>query len=220
MVLRRFCTLCGAAVGGEIEICTACWRSLPALGPSCPRCALPLAVNLDCGQCQSTTPPYSRCIAPFLYSYPIDLLLKAAKFSGRLHYLKVLGQIMAASIGPRLETRPECLIPVPLHSRRLFARGYNQALELARPVSERLAIPLLPNACIRVRHTDPQARLPASVRRIHLLDAFATMGRLPYRHIAILDDVVTTGSTAAALSTILLAAGTAKVEVWALARAI
>lgn len=148
------------------------------------------------------------------------MLLRAAKFSGRLHYLKVLGQLMAATIEPRIEKRPECLIPVPLHPRRLLARGYNQSLELGRPVSERLGIPLLPNACARVRYTAPQARLPAAVRHTHLVDAFATTRRLPYRHIAILDDVLTTGSTASALTATLLAAGAIKVDVWTLARAI
>lgn len=219
-MLRRSCTLCGAAVCDKLELCTACHATLPTLGPCCPRCSLPSAFGIVCGRCQVASPPFSRCIAVFRYDYPIDALLKAAKFSGRLRYLEVLGRLMATVIEARREPRPECLIPVPLHPFRMVQRGYNQAVELARPVSDRLRIPLVTDACVRVRRTTPQTLLPAALRRRQLAHAFSVPRELPFRHVAVLDDVVTTGGTARTLSLALLAKGVREVEVWTVARTV
>lgn len=218
-MLERACALCGAVASAELGLCTPCHQSLPTLGPSCPRCSTPLSGNLACGRCQASPPPYSRSLAPFDYAYPINILLKSGKFAGRLDYLDILGWLMARQLERQLKTRPQCIIPVPLHSLRLFARGYNQALELSRPVSKHLEIPLLTDSCKRIRYTAPQAQLPAAIRRTHLAGAFAVREPLPFSHAAVLDDVLTTGSTASALTSTLLAAGVLEVEVWALARA-
>lgn len=110
------------------------------------------------------SPPFSRARVPFLYAYPLDALIKAAKFSNRLDYLNHLGRIMADRLRYAGLHPPECLVPVPMHWRRLVTRGYNQALELARPLARELGVPLCTGVCRRLRYTEPQTGLSARDR--------------------------------------------------------
>jgi len=108
---------------------------------------------------------------------------------------------------------------VPLHPARLRQRGFNQALELARALSRRLAIPVDTRSCLRIRQTLPQAELDRKRRIKNLRGAFSVDGLVGARHVAVLDDVVTTASTTGELAKALQRAGVARVEVWAAARA-
>jgi ComF family protein len=110
-------------------------------------------------------------------------------------------------------------VPVPLHPSRYRTRGFNQALEIARPLADRLKLPLCPNLCRRVRPTPPQRLLDAQTRRQNLRGAFQTTADLSGCRIALVDDVLTTGATADALAAVLKQAGAKQVEVWVLARA-
>lgn len=114
---------------------------------------------------------------------------------------------------------PDCLVPIPLHPARYRARGFNQALEIARPVASQLKIPLCPKLCRRVRITPPQRLLDAEERHKNLRGAFQATEDLSGRHIAIVDDVLTTGATAHEVATALKRAGAVQVEAWVLARA-
>jgi ComF family protein len=217
--VRRSCILCLSSATGPVDLCRACLDLLPEQGPACDRCASsPLLCGQLCGACVTRPPPFWRARVPFLYAYPLDALIKAAKFSNRLDYLNHLGRIMADRLRDAVPP-PECLVPVPLHWRRLVTRGYNQALELARPLARELGVPLCTGVCGRSRYTRPQTGLSARDRARNVRSAFRVARALPYRHIALVDDVLTTGSTARELARALLSAGAVSVEVWALARA-
>jgi ComF family protein len=217
--LRRSCILCLCSVAGPFDLCRACLDLLPEQGLACERCASPLLAGRLCGACVTRPPPFSRARVPFLYAYPLDALIKAGKFSNRLDYLSHLGRILADRLQYTGVHPPECLVPVPLHWRRLITRGYNQALELARPLAHELGVPLCTGVCRRSRYTKPQTELSARDRVRNVRSAFRITRALPYRHIALVDDVFTTGSTARELARVLLSAGAVSVEVWALARA-
>ncbi|MEN6539493.1 MAG: ComF family protein, partial [Mizugakiibacter sp.] len=112
-----------------------------------------------------------------------------------------------------------CLVPGPLHAQRLRTRGYHQALELAQPRARALGLPLAPRALRRVRATGAQSELGAVARRRNVRGAFAAADAQLPAHVAVLDDVATTGATLAECARVLKRAGVARVEVWTLARA-
>ncbi|MCW8972512.1 MAG: phosphoribosyltransferase family protein [Gammaproteobacteria bacterium] len=148
----------------------------------------------------------------------MDHLLQRLKFNHRLELAPLLGGLMAEAVQEVAGTLPELLLPVPLSPARIGERGYNQALELARIVSSRLATPLDWQHCQRVRHTVAQTSLKRDERQSNLRGAFAVRGELP-SHVAIIDDVVTTGATVSEFAKTLRQAGVREVEVWACARA-
>lgn len=210
------CLLCHAAGG---IFCAACRQALPPLPPACFQCAAPLAAPGGvCGRCQQGRPHYAHTVAAFAYQAPLDHLVHDWKYRGRSFHTDAL----AAAWLERLAApppRPEALLPVPLHWRRLLSRGFNQAGLLAASWGKRLAIPVLHHHARRVRATGKQASLDVQERRRNLNDAFR-MKKHPYRHVAIVDDVMTTGSTVDAFARAVLAAGAERVDVWVLARAL
>lgn len=222
LVFPPTCLLCGDPGLGDRDICRACAAALPYLDSACPVCALPLpaaAPQQPCGACQQRRPPFNRMLAVFRYEEPARHLIQGLKFNARYAHARLLGALMADHVG-RLTEPPEAIIPVPLHPSRYRERGFNQALEIARAVSGHTGIPVDHAACRRVLRTAAQTGLPARERRRNIRKAFAVVTPLPYRHVALLDDVVTTGATAGELATALRRAGAECIEVWACARAI
>ncbi len=214
------CVLCGESCPGDRDLCDGCFVLLPRNPYSCPRCALPLperAASRPCGDCQKRPPPFDRCLAPLHYRHPVDYLLTRLKFHQKLANARLLGNLMAHWL--RSVEPPELIIPVPLHPARLRERGYNQALELARPIGKRLGIAIDSRSCRRVVDTAPQTGLSAKQRHTNLRNAFAVTGQLKARHVAILDDVITTGHTVEEMARTLRRAGVARIDVWACARA-
>ena len=142
------------------------------------------------------------------------------KFGRSLAAGRVLSQLWIDALSESPPARPDLLIPVPLHASRLRERGYNQALELARPLAQALTIPLRHDVLLRTRATLAQANLDAKARRKNLRGAFAIVenAALP-QHVVIVDDVMTTGATLRECARVLLRAGVSRVDVWALARA-
>ena len=221
-LIPRRCVLCHQP-SGAICVCAGCCADLPWLGRACPACGLPLPPGATpgvCGRCGVVRPFHPRVQAAFSYEYPVDRLVTGAKFHGQLHFARALGELLATALvrGETAADPPDLLVPVPLHRRRLAERGYNQALEIARPVAASLRLTLSPRLCERVRHTPEQTGLPAVERRRNLHHAFAVRGDCAGARLAVVDDVITTGSTAAALAQALREAGAAQVEVWAVAR--
>jgi ComF family protein len=213
------CALCGEASDTECDLCAGCLSDLPRNDSACLRCGIPLSNGATlCGPCNHTPPPFERSIIPFRYAPPLDHLLQQLKFHQRLHLAPLLGDLLAGAVAARNEPLPELLLPVPLHKARLRERGYNQAVELARPLAQQLAIPLAHDRFRRVRHTAAQTSLKGKDRRKNLRGAFTVEGNLP-GHVAILDDVVTTGATVNELARVLKRAGVESVEIWAIARA-
>ena len=214
------CLLCGAPGEGERDLCAGCYADLPRNEQACQRCGMPLAstIALNCGECQLHLPPYDRTFAPLLYQPPVDYLIKGLKFGRRLAIARLLGEWLGTALQQRQVKPPQGIIPVPLHPSRLRERGFNQSLELARPVARCLDVPLLLSNVRRIRHTQPQAQLDAAARRSNVQGAFSISRPVQARHVAILDDVITTGSTVAEIAGILKAAGVEEIEVWAVAR--
>lgn len=155
----------------------------------------------------------------FDYASPVDHLIHRLKFRGALACGRLLGTLLATGLADRVrDDLPQCIVPVPLHRSRLAVRGYNQAMELARPVARRLGVPLDPYCCTRRRATMEQSALDAADRAANLRGAFV-VSRCPGDDIAIIDDVMTTGHTVAALALALRQAGVGRIRVWVCARA-
>lgn len=226
LVLPPTCVLCGAPGLAGLDLCVGCAADLPENRVHCARCALPFdaaaSAEVLCGACQRRPPPYDLCRAPLRYEGTVPALVAMAKFRGRLNALRVLGRILGESLeecsGQGFEERPEVLLPVPLHRGRLRERGYNQAHELAREVGRMLGVPVSSRLLERRIATPPQAGLDERARRRNVRGAFGLRGELRFQRVAIIDDVVTTGSTVAELARVLRAAGAGRVEVWAVAR--
>jgi ComF family protein len=215
------CLLCGDPGCDGVDLCLSCREALPFISRACPRCALPVAAAEPqlCNACRTNPPAFHAAFAPLRYEEPVGHLVRSLKFAARYPAARLLGTLLSEQLAGRAD-QPEAILPVPLHAARYRERGYNQAIEIARTASRRLGVPLDLDACRRVRATSAQAQLAAVERRKNLRGAFAVRAaELPYGHVAILDDVVTTGSTVNELARTLRAAGVARVDVWACARA-
>ncbi|MDT4331671.1 ComF family protein [Methylomonas sp. MS20] len=222
LLLPPRCVLCGAPGHAGLDLCAGCLDDLPRNVSCCYRCGEPFEASQPrpqlCGRCLSKMPAFDETYAPFLYRSHLRYLVSRLKFQRDYKNARVLAGLLAAHAGTQAE-RPECLIPVPLHRGRYRERGFNQAMEIARHLSNELKIPLDSRSCQRVRDTGHQIALPAKQRRKNLRNAFRATRPLPYRHVAIVDDVMTTGATVAALATALKRAGVGRVDVWVCARA-
>lgn len=210
------CLLCGDNADSD-GFCRDCLAELPFIRHSCPRCAIPLPASYYCGRCLRHAPPFDHCWALFAYQPPIDSLIRNLKFSGDLVVARALGKLLARYLP--MQTRPQAIIPVPLHSSRLRQRGFNQSMELARWISKSWQIPLLGHVCYRQRATCEQSTLSLAERKRNVQGAFQTLPSLRVRHVALVDDVMTTGHTIAELTRVLKCAGVEHITVWVCARA-
>jgi ComF family protein len=228
LILPPTCVLCaqaGEAVHRDnIDLCAACASELPVNSPACRQCGEHLdgigARLLLCGMCLRKPPRFDSTHCAYRYSYPIDHLVRALKYRDRLTFARVLGDLLAQSLlRARIEPLPELLIPVPLAEGRYRERGFNQASELAEQLQRKLSIPLCADVLERKRDTREQAGLDRIGRRKNVRNAFATRIPLSAKHVALVDDVVTTGSTVNEIARVLRRAGAERIEVWAVARA-
>jgi ComF family protein len=199
------CLLCGA---------------LDAGGPACAGCLADLPSPGGAGDVRPAAWHFGPVASAFSYEYPVDRLIGAAKFGRRVPVARGLGELMALRM-PALSQPPEAVVPVPLHWRREADRGFNQAEEIARSLCRARQWPLRSDLCRRVRPTPEQSALGAADRRQNLHGAFAL--RRPdavrgFRHVMVVDDVVTTGATAAAVAELFDRAGVAEVTLWTVAR--
>ena len=213
-VLPRSCCLLCTASSGSL-LCRYCLQDLPRLGAACDYCALPLPLPGTCPPCQRRRPPY-RTRAACRYEYPLTTLIQRLKYHGHSGLGRELAQLMLER-PPGLD-RPACLLPMPLHWRRQGRRGFNQALEIARPLASNMGLSLRTDLARRIRPTRPQAELRRGLRQRNVSKAFRIQGRPP-AHVIIVDDVMTSGHTAAALARDLRRAGASQVTLWVCARA-
>jgi ComF family protein len=216
------CRLCGSPTRDEPDLCPACMKELPWLDSVCRQCAQPLhasrADNL-CGHCQKHPPAFDRTTALFHYRPPVDHLIKRFKFAEELQAGNLLSGLLAARLAGRDGDLPGLILPVPLHPARLRSRGFNQATEIARHVGRKLQIAIDFRLCRRKRNTRAQSLLSPNARRINLRNAFAVHHPPGVSHVAIVDDVMTTGHTGNELARMVKQAGAERVEVWVIARA-
>jgi ComF family protein len=217
-ILPHDCLLCGAPSGRE-ALCPACHADLPwHLAPQCPRCALPTTGGTLCGNCLRQAPAFDRTLAAFSYEFPLDALIQALKYGHQLAALAPLATALAQQV--QAAPRPDVLIAMPLHPLRLRERGFNQALELAKVVALRLDIPLLQHGAERIRATAPQVGLPWKQRVGNLRGAFACSLDLHGKHVALLDDVMTTGTSLHELALTLRQQGAREISAWVVARTV
>ncbi len=220
--LSNSCCLCGAAANRLL--CPGCLSDLPAITTPCPRCALHctgLAEGDVCPTCTSTPPPQSITLTGCAYQWPVSRMIGDFKDRGRL----TLGEALLPPLLARVRQTylpgqlPRLLLPVPVTRHRLRQRGYNQSLLLADSISREIGIPVQRGLLRRVRATAQQRGLNRIQRSSNPRGGFTVTGMLCGQHIALVDDVITTGSTVAEASRVLLEAGASRVSVWGLARA-
>lgn len=214
---REFpCALCGADCPGLL--CPGCNGDLPRLTAACACCGLP-SQGSDCAACVARPPRWENLVVPFSFAYPIDKIIHEFKYLGAVFWRSFLArEVVRRSLSLNVP-RPEALIPVPVHPRRLAERGFNQALELARGIGSELNIPVWSGALARVGSRPPQVGLSASQRRKNVQGAFATVGvTCAARRVAIVDDILTTGATSSELARILRRRGVHQIQVWVVAR--
>lgn len=218
------CLLCDEPTDTISPICIPCERELPWLIDQCERCALPMPISgLTCGQCTRHSPAFNDVIAPWQYDFPIDSLVTRFKHQGKWPLGRLLAELLAQNLQHRFEDglqRPDVLLPVPLSNKRMRQRGYNQAAMIAHWLGDALKLPVNERLIKRTKDTPAQQGLDARARKRNLRDAFTLidLARVAGLHIALIDDVLTTGSTADALARLLIQAGARKVDVYCLAR--
>lgn len=218
--LARRCTFCDAADASR-GICLPCRDVLPWNDVYCERCGRPLPARqppgVCCSRCQRRLPPYDKARALFVYRYPVDRVLMAIKFKRQLYYVPGIAESLGELF---VQEFPDCdaLLPVPLHRWRQMTRGFNQAVELCRPLSRRFGHRILMDVS-RSKATKPQPGLSATDRHRNLQDAFTPPVLLRCRHPVIVDDVITTGATVTQMSRVLRRAGAQSVGVLAVATA-
>jgi len=214
--LPASCLLC-AAPAKRANLCEGCYADLPAL-PSgqCPTCAEPTLGGETCGVCLSQPRRFDRVLAPAAYAYPLDRLIQNFKYGGNLAVAPLLADLMLARI--RTEPLPDLIVPMPLSTERLRARGFNQSLEIAALIGRRTGVPVDADACQRVRHGDAQSSLPYRRRADNVQGAFVCMRDLTGCSIAVVDDVLTTGSTLDEIARVLRLCGASRITGWTAAR--
>lgn len=210
------CLVCAGTADQDYALCRGCERALPQVDPACPCCAAATPVAYLCGRCLRAPPAFDQTLAAFRYAPPLAGLIQTLKYRRDLRIAPTLGRIFTRVLLPRVAHMPDAIVPVPLHRRRLRQRGFNQALELARPLARATGVPL--RFATRHHHGRPQAELGMRERRGNLRGAFGVPPRLGARRVAIVDDVMTTGATAHELAGALKRAGATHVQVWVLAR--
>ncbi len=170
-----------------------------------------------CGLCQQRAPRWDAAWAPFVYGWPLSRLETRFKFHEDLAAGRALADLWARQARPVI--MPDLIVPVPLHRSRLRQRGYNQALELAQPLARQLGVGISTRMLRRVRATPPQSERDARARRLNVRGAFDLQPRArPPLHVALLDDILTTGATMNECARVLRRAGVRHIEAWAMAR--
>lgn len=218
------CLLCNAPCTNSHGFCNPCFGVLPHNHARCKRCGLSLPFSdeqINCGECIANPPPFDRAIALFDYEQPISSLIWRLKFSGHLSVARIFSAcwINYLTEYQQENTLPELIIPVPLYHSRLKHRGFNQALEIAKPIGKHFHIPIDTRTCIRIKNTQAQSSLPANKRKNNVNNAFGLSYPLTAKHVAIIDDVMTTGNTVSEISYLLKKSGVLKIDVWCCARA-
>ncbi|MBW9333042.1 ComF family protein [Herbaspirillum sp. RU 5E] len=207
-LLPSSCALCGAA--GRETLCAPCHkRFYTRQHRRCIQCALPMPVTgkeLRCGACLKDRPAFDATIVATDYFAPSDQLALALKFGGDLRLAPLLARLIFDATRrnpvPGSDVQlpmPILLAPVPLGLARLQERGFNQALEIARPLGKLMDIPVLPRLLERKKETEAQSALPVGARARNVRSAFAlpfaAMDQVRGLHVGIVDDVMTTGAT-------------------------
>ncbi len=218
--LPSICQLCNQFHKGTLAVCSLCIDLIPSIGPSCQHCAYPLpdSHHLICGTCIKKIPYFDRAFIAYTFEEPLRSMLHDFKYNNGLFLGSFLSHLMIQAL-PNTPILSQCLIPVPMHPKKIKQRGFNQAVILAKLLSKRLNIPYDLMSCQKVKNTLPQASLDSEQRRKNLIQSFQTIP-LPYQHVTLVDDLLTTGSTANELARTLKQSGVKRVDIWCCARTV
>jgi len=221
-LLPPVCCLCSApGQAPGVDLCDVCATFLPVLDDGSLSASGEPGQWPDRGQVPGLVVREGtlvRTLFLFKYEYPVDHFIRALKFRGERVYARVLGELMARSQRARGWAAPACIVPMPLHFSRFRERGFNQAQEIARYAGAALGVPVDSRSLVRSLFTKEQSGLDLDERRRNVRSAFKVARPLPAGRIALVDDVVTTGSTAMAALQALGEAGAKEIELWAAAR--
>ncbi len=220
-LLPPSCVLCGYLTHTPYNICHPCQHDLPILPNHCPQCARFVSIAKPCGECLTSPPAFDRTFTLFPYEFPIIQLIIQLKFQHQFSHAKALGELLTQAIQTNWyanQRLPDVIIPIPLHAKRLRERGFNQALEIAKPIAKTLAIPIDKTGVKRIKPTLAQSTLPAAERKQNMANAFILTRDYSGLSVAVVDDVITTGSTIRECCRMLKQAGAKHIDVWCCAR--
>ncbi|HSW94494.1 MAG TPA: ComF family protein [Gammaproteobacteria bacterium] len=223
-LMPTVCLFCNTLTDRPQAICIRCRNDLPLLKHHCQICANRLPADTfarSCGQCLRQKPPFDTTHGLFFYEPPIPKFILDLKFHHALTHARLLGELLLEKILQEWYQKtplPTVIIPMPLHPDRLKERGFNQAIEIARPIARALHVPLSLHDAVRIKSTKPQATLPASKRKQNIRNAFLIKKSFENQHVAVLDDVITTGNTLHEFCRQLKKHGAARISVFCAAR--
>ena len=214
---QKNCVLCD--IPTKKDLCEPCYNHLPQLPLNqCPICLWPVPTAEICGACLAEPPAFTRTIAALRYTFPVDAMIRALKYETDLAIAPILANFFITRFKATEKIIPDVIIPMPLHPIRLRERGFNQAMEISRYISKHMGITLLPDSCQRIKHTPPQTGLAWKDRQKNIRKAFSCKIELSGKHVALVDDVMTTGATLNELAKILRKQGAAEISNWVIAR--
>jgi ComF family protein len=218
--LPSICVLCNQFHKSSLAVCDGCIALISPLGTACTYCAYPLfdGSYLICGQCIKNPPYFDNSYIAYTFEEPLRSLLHHFKYHNGLYLKTFLSHLILQALPPQMQL-PQCLIPVPLHPKKLKVRGFNQAALLTTQLAKKLRIPYDLINCQKVVNTEPQASLDGEQRKKNVRGAFQ-VNFITYQHVALVDDLLTTGSTANEIARTLKNAGVKKVDVWCCARTV
>jgi ComF family protein len=210
------CLVCGMPSSSSV-ICLACRHDLPRPDAACKRCAMPLTQHGTCGKCLTHPLQHDFSYSPFIYKAAIPDLISQFKYKHQFALTAFFAEQLILHRGD--ERLPHCLIPVPLHVKQLKRRGYNQSHELTKAISKLMGVPIS-HPIVRHNWTESQTGLSATQRKRNVQHAFKLVDEHLPAHIAVIDDVLTSGETANAITLLLRKAGVKTIELWTIARTI
>lgn len=217
VALPQRCELCAGASATAL-LCAACERDLPRVANPCPVCALPAPHGMPCGACLANPPPFNATVAAYVYAFPVDRMLQSFKYHGRLALADWCAEAILAA-RERLDAQaPDAIIALPLAAARQRERGFNQAGEIGRAIAARTGFAHPVAGFRRIRASLPQAELPWNERARNVRGAFVCDAAIAGLHVAVIDDVMTTGETVAEFARTLRRAGARRIENWVVAR--
>lgn len=211
------CLCCSYAKSQKNGFCLGCYHDLPHIKTPCLQCGLPLTAPTPC-TCKAEDWPFSVCLSAMRYEFPFDKLLWQFKTQARLSLCQPLGELLAAQIKRQQQPLPQLLIPVPLHPSKLKQRGFNQSLEIAKVLSKQLNIAIDSQILQTTHQTTQQKTLNKQQRLANVEASYGLTRPITTKHIALIDDVITTGATTKTLAYLLREHGATHIQAWSIAR--